>query len=82
MEKMPKDFNEVLHGIQIMKQQSMNWMDAIIEYCNENDYRPEDVGYILREHKNFVKILEDDFKRNKYLRGSIEELQDLLEEWN
>lgn len=82
-ETVPKDFNEVLDGIHILKQdKEVTWMDAILEYCENNNYRIEDVGFMLKENKNFLKILEDDFKRNKYMRGFVKELISQLDDWS
>jgi hypothetical protein len=83
MERLPKDFNEVLAGIHKLKQnEGMTWMDAILEFCEENEYRIEDVGYMLKENKNFLRIIEDDFKRNKFIRGQVEDKLSLLDEWS
>lgn len=82
-ERAPDDFNEVLDGIHILKQhKDMTWMDAILEFCETNDYRIEDVGFMLKENKNFLKILEDDFKRNRHIRGYVEEKLSILDEWS
>jgi hypothetical protein len=81
-EKEPRDFNEVLNGIHILKKgRDMTWMDAILEYCETDGYRVEEVGFMLKENKNFLKILEDDFKRNKHLRGFVNEKLSLLDDW-
>jgi hypothetical protein len=81
-EKIPKDFNEVLDGIHLLKKDNgMTWMDAILEFCETDGYRVEEVGFMLKENKNFLKILENDFKRNKHLRGFIEEKMSLLDDW-
>ena len=85
MERVPKDFNELLEGINIIKKdKEHDWMSAIIEYCEINEYRIEDVGFMIKEQKNFLKIVSDDFKRNKYIKdeNDTKELIDLFSEWS
>jgi hypothetical protein len=82
-EKTPKDINIVLHGINLLREdKEMSWMDAILEYCEVESYRIEEVGFLLKGNKNFIKILEDDFKRNKHLRGEAQEKISLLDDWS
>jgi hypothetical protein len=82
-EKVPKDFNEILDGIYILKQdKDTTWMDAILEFCETNSYRIEDVGFMLKENRNFLKILEEDFKRTNFMRGFIKDLSTQIEEWS
>ena len=80
-EKMPKDFNKVLHDItEIKKCKEHNWMSAILEYCEVNNYRIEEVGYILKENKNFLKIISSDFKLNNHIKME-KELNKNINEW-
>lgn len=85
-EKLPKDFNEVLDGIHSLKnEKDMTWMDAILEFCEVNNYRIEDVGFMLSENKNFIKILESDFIKNNHMRRSNTNsptLYNMLEDWS
>lgn len=81
-EKLPKDFNEVLNGIYVLKQElDMTWMDAILEFCEVKNYRIEEVGFMLKDNKNFIKILEDDFIRNKHIQGDIYDKKSLIDCW-
>ena len=82
-EREPKDFNRILNGIHLLKQEKdMTWMDSILEYCEVENYRIEDVGYMLKENKNFLKILEDDFKKNKHIRGHVDNKKSFLSDWS
>lgn len=83
-EKLPKDFNEVLEGIHTLKnEKDMTWMDAILEFCEENNYRIEDVGFMLSENKNFKKILESDFVKHRHLRtAQVIKIKNMIEDWS
>lgn len=84
-EKLPKDFNEVLDGIHSLKnKKGMTWMDAILEFCDINSYRIEDVGFMLAENKNFKKILESDFVRHNHIRGLSRHniIGNTIEDWS
>lgn len=82
-EKLPKDFNEVLDGIHTLKnQKDMTWMDAILEFCDENNYRIEDVGFMLSENKNFKRILESDFIKHNHIKGVKKTNTNMIEDWS
>lgn len=83
-EKLPKDFNEVLDGIHTLKnQKDMTWMDAILEFCDDNNYRIEDVGFMLSENKNFKKILESDFIKHNHIKGIHKStIKNMIEDWS
>lgn len=82
-EKLPKDFNEVLDGIHTLKnEKDMTWMDAILEFCDNNNYRIEDVGFMLSENKNFKKILENDFIKHNHIKGVQKTTTNMIEDWS
>lgn len=79
----PKDFNEVLDRINVLKQdKGMTWMDAILEYCETDDVRIEEVGYLIKEQPSFLKIIEKDFKDNNFIKSTKKtSIVNLLSEW-
>ena len=83
-QNLPADFNEVLEHINVLKQgRNMSWMDAILEYCDNNDIRIEEVGYLIKEQPSFLKIVERDFRENKFIRStnSSKVVMNMLREW-
>ena len=52
-------------GYQLLNllQNSENMMEEIIEFCKENNFKIEEVGYFISEKKDFKMLCETNFKK-------------------
>jgi cell division ATPase FtsA len=61
--KNANDFS--LHIEQIASTSNINYMDAVLEYCRENQLEPEDVAKLI--NKSLKDKIEMDFRELNYL---------------
>jgi hypothetical protein len=61
-----KNSNEFsLHIEQIASASNINYMDAVLEYCRENQLEPEDIAKLI--NKSLKDKIEMDFRELNYL---------------
>lgn len=59
-------------------------IELIISYCDENEYRLEEVGDILSDNKDFIKMFEKSLIRGNHFqvaKTDNDEIQMNDEEW-
>jgi cell division ATPase FtsA len=61
--KNANDFS--LHIEQIASTSNINYMDAVLEYCRENQLEPEDIAKLI--NKSLKDKIEMDFRELNYL---------------
>jgi hypothetical protein len=54
-----------LHIEQIVRDSTLSYMDAVLEYCKENYLEPEDVSKLI--NKSLKDKIEMDFRELNYL---------------
>ena len=44
-------------------------LEYIIDFCNQYDYRLEDIGYLIKENKTFKEILKQDCLYHSFFKN-------------
>jgi hypothetical protein len=86
MNSSKNDAQELIEKIYKFKREKcedLSLMETMIEYSYKFDLPLQEMGNILSEHKEFVKILEKQLIKDKYIQSEEEEYESEIDddEW-
>ena len=52
------------------KSEDISTIELILDFCNENDFEIEDIGYLISEDKYLTDFVRRDCEKHKYFKSN------------